>query len=155
MSIYTPACLAPKDADYTGKTASVYGWGQEKDAAELPCLPQPPLSPVLKGTTQTIISNKDCEQGSGFAPCCSWTGTADLYEYEYGYEYDLCEYSMKNRTTDDMLCGYNYNSETDACQGDSGGPFTVEESGKHTLVGVVSWGLGCARVSIQRLHLEL
>ena len=33
-------------------------------------------------------------------------------------------------------------------QGDSGGPFTVKnsETNKHDLVGVVSWGDGCAAV---------
>ena len=33
-------------------------------------------------------------------------------------------------------------------QGDSGGPFTVknEETNQHDLVGVVSWGDGCAAV---------
>ena len=35
-------------------------------------------------------------------------------------------------------------------QGDSGGPFTVKnsETNKHDLVGVVSWGDGCAAVRI-------
>ena len=122
LSTYTPACLAPKDANYTGKTASVYGWGQEKFAPK--CVPKPPFSPVLKETTQTILSNEDCEQRSGSFPCCK-EGTEDM-----------CEVSMKGKIKDDMLCGYT--SGTVGCQGDSGGPFTVGEDGKHTLVGVVS-----------------
>ena len=133
LSIYTPACLAPADADYTGKTASLYGWGTEEDAASC-ASPQPAISPLLKETTQTIISNEECEQGSGFAPCCDDNGIAAL-----------CKTSMLGRVKDDMLCGYN--SGRDSFQGDSGGPFTVEEDGKHTLVGIVSWGKGCARVS--------
>ena len=139
LSTYTPACLAPANANYTGKTASVYGWGREKFAPK--CVPKPPFSPVLKETTQTILSNEECKQRSGFAPCCSLTGTVDL-----------CDYSMKDQLTNDMLCGYN--SGTDACQGDSGGPLTVDEDGKHTLVGVVSWGFGCAWVSFLMLILS-
>ena len=41
-----------------------------------------------------------------------------------------------------IICGFK--KGTDSCQGDSGGPLMVKEGGKHTVVGVVSWGIGCA-----------
>lgn len=48
-----------------------------------------------------------------------------------------------------MLCaGYVGEDPKDACSGDSGGPLHVllnEDPGQYQIVGIVSWGEGCAR----------
>ncbi|XP_060525228.1 venom protease isoform X1 [Cylas formicarius] len=55
-------------------------------------------------------------------------------------------YSAK-MISDNMLCaGYPAVGQKDSCQGDSGGPLIVEKPDqRYELIGVVSWGNGCAR----------
>jgi len=58
----------------------------------------------------------------------------------------VCQKDYKNsKIIAAMMCAGYDEGGIDGCQGDSGGPLTFEENGKTDLVGVVSFGIGCAR----------
>ncbi|XP_035877226.1 transmembrane protease serine 11B-like [Phyllostomus discolor] len=55
-------------------------------------------------------------------------------------------YALSNLVTDKMLCAGYMSGKADACQKDSGGPLAYPDSRKiWYLVGIVSWGDGCAK----------
>jgi trypsin len=52
-------------------------------------------------------------------------------------------YASYGGITENMICAAVPGGGKDACQGDSGGPLVVGSS----LVGIVSWGVGCAEAN--------
>ncbi|XP_018306523.1 ovochymase-2 [Mycetomoellerius zeteki] len=61
--------------------------------------------------------------------------------------------SFGDHITESMMCAYNDN--TDACQGDSGGPLLYQRiDGKYEVVGIVSWGIGCADPGIPGVYVK-
>jgi len=59
------------------------------------------------------------------------------------------------QVTDDMICAYHEPGGMDSCQGDSGGPLTNDNSGSLYVVGIVSWGWGCARPGMPGMYTEV
>ncbi|MGZ3653429.1 MAG: serine protease [Bdellovibrionota bacterium] len=58
---------------------------------------------------------------------------------------DVCAKAYPGQTTDTMICAGLQQGGKDSCQGDSGGPLLMGSGADRKLVGVVSWGEGCAR----------
>lgn len=58
-----------------------------------------------------------------------------------------CQKYYGTSVTDNMICTYSPGSDT--CQGDSGGSVDYKQpaNGRYCLLGVVSWGVGCAGVN--------
>ncbi|KAK2540967.1 hypothetical protein Q9233_001020 [Columba guinea] len=74
-----------------------------------------PTSNVLQEAEVPLISNEKCQQL-------------------------MPEYNI----TENMICAGHDAGGVDSCQGDSGGPLTFEDGNKWVLIGVTSFGYGCA-----------
>ena len=56
-----------------------------------------------------------------------------------------CSKWMKLASNESQFCAGSIQGGIDACQGDSGGPLLQEQDGHWVLIGIVSWGVGCAQ----------
>lgn len=66
-------------------------------------------------------------------------------------------YNFDKEAGETRICAIGANFKSDSCQGDSGGPlYTENEDGTQTLVGVVSFGLGCAtQTEVRDLNIQI
>ncbi|KAI2805933.1 Suppressor of tumorigenicity 14 protein [Blomia tropicalis] len=78
-----------------------------------------PLPNVIQHVEVPIINNKECEE---------------MYQ-RAGYIEHIPNI---------FVCAGLSKGTKDSCEGDSGGPLVIEENGRWSLVGVISWGIGCA-----------
>jgi len=137
LNTYTPACLPASGADYTGQNGRVYGWGS---TASCPAA----SSSVLLEVEVPIVSDAVCEAASSDSVTSTQLGQCVTQALNYN-----------GVISPDMVCAGS--SGKDSCQGDSGGPFTVKSSStsQHDLVGVVSWGYGCAADGLYGVYSEV
>ncbi|XP_074191557.1 transmembrane protease serine 5 isoform X3 [Rhinolophus sinicus] len=114
-------CLPAEEQDFPrGSQCWVSGWGHTDPSHRMSssqysgCMPHG--SDTLQDTVVPLLSTQLCNSS------CIYSGAL----------------------TPRMLCAGYLDGRADACQGDSGGPLVCPDGGTWHLVGVVSWGRGCA-----------
>ncbi|KAK9302902.1 hypothetical protein QLX08_005241 [Tetragonisca angustula] len=87
-----------------------------------------PVSNELRRVNLPILSQEECDQS--------------------GYQ--------TNRISENMFCAGYLEGDLDACFGDSGGPLHVKGTFGHLeVIGIISWGRGCARPNFPGIYTKL
>ncbi|XP_049627805.1 tissue-type plasminogen activator [Suncus etruscus] len=129
---------------------------QESDAVRTVCLPEANLQ--LPDWTECELS------GYGKHEEFSLSFSERLKEAHVRlYPASRCttQHLLNKTVTNNMLCagdtrsGGNQVNLHDACQGDSGGPLVCMKDNRMTLVGIISWGLGCGKKDLPGVYTKV
>lgn len=120
----------------------------------------PGRTAIISGWGSTRAEDPDDEGSEGAQPPASASEDGDIDQWGYPdtlrwvavpiAPQALCERVDSDPSdpdvtvTSNMICAGSLRGGRDTCDGDSGGPLVVLEGRRPVLVGVTSWGLGCA-----------
>jgi len=137
MTVYNH--LAYNDDTYVNDIAVLTLARDVNFTADVAPICLPPAGDLYVDKVATII-------GWGKTNFNDLTGNPVLLEAEVPiWSNSNCSQSVSGTVTDDMVCAGLREGGKDSCQGDSGGPMMLQDSqGRWMLVGIVSWGNGCA-----------
>jgi len=84
-------------------------------------------------------------------------GSAILQQVTLKMNNDACasEPRLSKRLTDKTICAKSPENGKDSCNGDSGGPMTRAQGNERVLVGIVSWGIGCALPGLPSVYTDV
>lgn len=108
------------------------------------------LSKVTAGSNTTVVGWGTMSEGA-------FSTSDDLREVDVPIISDAtCKgYSGYSRITTNMICAGFASGGKDSCQGDSGGPLFEKIDGANVQIGIVSWGLGCARAGAPGVYTKI
>jgi len=119
-----PVCLADAADGFTNQECFITGWGNDVQG----------ISPIRPGSRDAAVDRAVHSR-------LRQVDVRIVDQAECGRIYGGA--SRPTTVTSDMICARAPGK--DSCQGDSGGPFVCQAAGgPFKLVGVVSWGYGCA-----------
>jgi trypsin len=102
--------------------------------------------PIALSSADPVAGSEVTTAGWGYTKESSFTLPRNLRKVSVPVvDRAQCNVSYKNKITERMVCAGLEQGGKDSCQGDSGGPLFSGQGADRVLVGVVSWGEGCAR----------